>query len=56
MKFLGVIPARYQSSRFLGKPLVEINGISMIERTYKQSIKNVNFLYKKLLKNFKSEY
>ena len=29
-----VIPARYKSSRFPGKPLVKINGIEMIKRTY----------------------
>lgn len=37
---LGVIPARYKSSRFEGKPLVEINGIPMIKRTYMQAIKS----------------
>jgi len=36
---LGVIPARYNSTRFLGKPLVDINGMSMIERVYKQCLK-----------------
>jgi 3-deoxy-manno-octulosonate cytidylyltransferase (CMP-KDO synthetase) len=34
---LGVIPARYSSSRFEGKPLVEIGGIPMIKRTYVQA-------------------
>ncbi len=29
-----VIPARYKSSRFPGKPLAKINGIEMIKRTY----------------------
>ncbi len=33
-KILGVIPARYDSSRFPGKPLVNINGKSMILRVY----------------------
>ena len=33
---LGVIPARYASTRFPGKPLVDIGGISMIERVYRQ--------------------
>ncbi|MDX2248276.1 MAG: 3-deoxy-manno-octulosonate cytidylyltransferase [Bacteroidia bacterium] len=33
---LGVIPARYGSSRFPGKPLVEIRGKSMIQRVYEQ--------------------
>ncbi len=34
LKILGVIPARYNSSRFLGKPLCLINGVPMIKRTY----------------------
>ena len=34
---LGVIPARYGSTRFPGKPLLEIrNGKSMIQRVYEQ--------------------
>ena len=37
MKILGIIPARYASSRFPGKPLVEIKGKSMIQRVYEQS-------------------
>ncbi len=36
MKVLGVIPARYASTRFPGKPLVDIGGKSMIERVYAQ--------------------
>jgi 3-deoxy-manno-octulosonate cytidylyltransferase (CMP-KDO synthetase) len=36
MKILGVIPARYASTRFPGKPLVDIAGQSMIERVYWQ--------------------
>lgn len=32
----GIIPARYASTRFPGKPLVKIGGISMIERVYRQ--------------------
>jgi len=35
MKRIGVIPARYKSSRFPGKPLVEIVGIPMIIRVAK---------------------
>ncbi len=34
--FIGIIPARYASSRFPGKPLVEIGGKSMIQRVYEQ--------------------
>lgn len=37
LTILGVIPARYKSSRFEGKPLCMINGIAMIERTYNQA-------------------
>jgi len=36
---LGVIPARYASSRFPGKPLVMIDGKSMIMRVYEQTLK-----------------
>jgi len=36
MKILGIIPARYDSSRFPGKPLVDIRGKSMIHRVYEQ--------------------
>ena len=34
MKIFGIIPARYESSRFPGKPLVMIQGIPMIQRVY----------------------
>lgn len=40
MRILGVIPARYQSSRFPGKPLIDIAGKSMIERVYGQCLKS----------------
>ncbi len=36
MRILGVIPARYASSRFPGKPLADICGKSMIQRVYKR--------------------
>ena len=39
-KTIGVIPARYKSSRFEGKPLCIINGIPMIKRTYEQAKKS----------------
>lgn len=39
-KILGVIPARYKSTRFEGKPLALINGIPMIKRTYNQAKKS----------------
>lgn len=37
LKILGVIPARYHSSRFEGKPLCLIKGTPMIRRTYMQA-------------------
>jgi 3-deoxy-manno-octulosonate cytidylyltransferase (CMP-KDO synthetase) len=37
MKIVGVIPARYRSSRFPGKPLAAIAGEPMVVRTYKQA-------------------
>jgi 3-deoxy-manno-octulosonate cytidylyltransferase (CMP-KDO synthetase) len=37
MKFLGIIPARYASTRFPGKPLAVIQGKSMIRRVYEQA-------------------
>ena len=40
MKILGVIPARYASSRFPGKPLADIKGKSMIQRVYEQCQKS----------------
>lgn len=39
MKVLCVIPARYASTRFPGKPLVMIDGKSMIQRVYEQALK-----------------
>ena len=40
LKALIVIPARYNSSRFPGKPLVKIDGIPMICRTFNQAKQN----------------
>lgn len=39
LKAIGIIPARYDSSRFPGKPLVDIAGKSMIQRVYEQGKK-----------------
>ncbi|HNX83439.1 MAG: 3-deoxy-manno-octulosonate cytidylyltransferase [Bacteroidales bacterium] len=36
-RFTGIIPARYASSRFPGKPLAVIGGMTMIERVYRQA-------------------
>lgn len=43
MKIIGVIPARYKSSRFPGKPLVEICGRPMIYWVYQQAKKVTEF-------------
>ncbi len=40
MRILGVIPARYASTRFPAKPLVDLNGKSMIRRVYEQASKS----------------
>jgi 3-deoxy-manno-octulosonate cytidylyltransferase (CMP-KDO synthetase) len=42
LQSLGVIPARFASSRFPGKPLVMIDGKSMIMRVYEQASKSVS--------------
>ena len=39
MKILGIIPARYASTRFPGKPLADINGKPMIQCVYEQAKK-----------------
>ncbi len=41
MKYVIIIPARYQSSRLPGKPLIDFFGTSMIIRTYQQCLKAV---------------
>lgn len=38
MMILGVIPARFASTRFPGKPLADIGGKSMIRRVYEQAL------------------
>tara|TARA_B100000029_G_scaffold515899_1_gene625382 strand:- start:7357 stop:8100 length:744 start_codon:yes stop_codon:yes gene_type:complete len=46
-KFIVVIPARMKSKRLLGKPLIKINGVPMVIRTFNQCAKAVakKFLY-----------
>lgn len=39
MKFFGIIPARYASTRFPGKPLAELSGKTVIRRVYEQACK-----------------
>lgn len=43
MKILGIIPSRYGSSRFPGKPLIDLAGKSMIQRVYEQAKKCADF-------------
>jgi 3-deoxy-manno-octulosonate cytidylyltransferase (CMP-KDO synthetase) len=47
MKIIGIIPARYKSSRFPGKPLADIEGKPMIWWVYQQAVKvsEINELY-----------
>lgn len=40
MRILGVIPARYGSSRFPGKPLIDLKGKTMIQRVYEGARKS----------------
>ena len=37
MKFIGIIPARYASTRFPGKPLAMLGGRTVIQRVYEQA-------------------
>lgn len=39
MNFIGIIPARYASTRFPGKPLADLGGKPMIQRVYEQAKK-----------------
>ncbi len=38
-KVIGIIPARYESSRFPGKPLATIHGKTLIRRTYENALR-----------------
>lgn len=44
-RFVGIIPSRYASSRFPGKPLALIGGKSMVERVYTQVTKVLDLVY-----------
>jgi 3-deoxy-manno-octulosonate cytidylyltransferase (CMP-KDO synthetase) len=44
-QFAGIIPARYASSRFPGKPLVLIGDKTMVQRVYDQAIKSLDIVY-----------
>ncbi|MBN2669660.1 MAG: 3-deoxy-manno-octulosonate cytidylyltransferase [Bacteroidales bacterium] len=45
MKVVGIIPARYASTRFPGKPLADIAGKTMIQRVYEQSKKALDYVF-----------
>ena len=40
MKIFGIVPARFESTRFPGKPLADINGKTMIQRVFEQCRKS----------------
>lgn len=45
MNVLGIIPARFGSTRLEGKPLKDIGGKTMIQRVYEQSSKALDHVY-----------
>lgn len=45
MKFIGIIPARYASTRFPGKPLAMLDGKTIIQRVYEQASKVLEHVY-----------
>ena len=45
LQFAGIIPARYASSRFPGKPLVLIGNKPMIQRVYDQAKKTLDLVW-----------
>ena len=45
MKFIAIIPARYASTRFPGKPLAMLGGKSVIQRVYEQVSKVLEDVY-----------
>lgn len=45
MQFVGLIPARFASTRFPGKPLANIGGKTMIQRVYEQASKVLELVY-----------
>jgi len=59
MNFIAIIPARYSSTRFPGKPLVIIDGKTMIQRVFEQASKSFQYVYvatddKRIVENVKS--
>jgi len=45
IRFVCIIPARFNSTRFPGKPLVDIGGKTMIQRVYEQVLKVLPDVY-----------
>ena len=45
MKFIGIIPARYASTRFPAKPLALLGGKTVIQRVYEQVIGQLDDAY-----------
>lgn len=45
MNFIGIIPARFQSTRFPGKPLAELGGQTIIQRVYENTKKVLAEVY-----------
>ncbi len=45
MKFIGLIPARYASTRFPGKPLAILGGKTVIQRVYEQAGRALDQVY-----------
>ena len=43
--FVGIIPSRYASSRFPGKPLASVGGKPMVQRVYEQASKVLDLVY-----------
>lgn len=45
MKFIAIIPARYQSTRFPGKPLAILAGKPIIQHVYENVLKSVDLVW-----------
>ena len=45
MKFLGIIPARYASTRFPAKPLAMLGGKAVVQRVYEQVVASLDETY-----------
>ncbi|NMC38605.1 MAG: 3-deoxy-manno-octulosonate cytidylyltransferase [Bacteroidales bacterium] len=44
-RYAGIIPARYASTRFPGKPLADIGGRTMVQRVYEQASQSLDLVY-----------